>query len=208
MLTRRDGQPETRNKYLTSCWMQSETIWASLSFQTMRRMGKTLKMMNNMHSMECSVKMTNPAGWWEKYPNHQRTGWGVLGRSRWCLMNERNWDGGMRPNALGREISSMRQPNWWFQLLSVLKQISLQPHHHGQYLESLGRLLISSAGNRKCPKGCLDQEVVKWGWVWRNHSQKQASRLSCQSWHPMHLRFSNRNLSNPSAVTAAYSVHR
>jgi len=169
MLQRRDWQPESRKQHSSRCWVLSETVWAILQVQEMRRMRKTRKMMKKIQSLARWGKMTNTAGWWEQSPKRYSIAWRVLGRSKLRLTNRRNLDGGMRPATFVREMWCIGRPNWWFWMLSSLKQTWLQPHHHRIHVESLWRLLMLSPDNRKCHNWLHDQEVVKWDWVQKNN---------------------------------------
>jgi len=147
---------------------QPEAVWAILQIPIMRMMRKTLSM-KKIPRFACCAKMMNLAGWWAHSPKRYSTTWRVFGRSRWGLTNWCNQDGGTQPTTSVREIWSMGRLNSGFQQLWSPKQTRLHPHHHRRQLESLCRVLISSPDGHKCCKWCLNQEVVKWGWVRRNH---------------------------------------
>jgi len=151
-----------------------ESVWAILHFQTIRRMVKMRMMMKKIQSLACSVKMTNPAGWWAQSTTWYSTTWRVFVISGWCLTNWPNRDGWTQLTTSIREIWCKGWPNPWFRQLLSLEQTSLQPQHPHRNLGSLCRLLILTAENRKCCKGHLDQAVVKWSWVQGHNSHTYA----------------------------------
>jgi len=178
MLKRRDWQPTSLKQHLRRCWTRSEIFWAIMTAPSMRRMGETRMMMENILRGASFVKMTNPAGCWAQSQKRYSIAWCVFSRCRWSLINSCTQAGETRPTPSMRGMRSTEWLNWRFQLSFNLKRQIMQRHLCQRHLVSLWRVMIASPEYCKCHQWLLDQGVVVCGLVCGNCNDTKTFRHS------------------------------